>query len=55
MSNMGLSEEQCIYWGFFPAGVKGFVYKFFSFVGSLFENSPLKKFGGGMTISYKFE
>lgn len=54
MIDHGFSEEQCIYWGFFPAGVKGFLYKFFKFVGSLFEKTPLKKFGGGMTISYKF-
>ena len=54
MIDHGFREEQCIYWGFFPAGVKGFLYKFFKFVGSLFEKTPLKKFGGGMTISYKF-
>jgi len=54
MIDHGFNEEQCIYWGFFPAGVKGFLYKFFKFVGSLFEKTPLKKFGGGMTISYKF-
>ena len=54
MLDHGFKEEQCIYWGFFPAGVKGIVYKILKVLGSLIERTPLKKFGGGMTISYIF-
>jgi hypothetical protein len=55
MAAHGFKEEGCIYWGFFPAGVTGLVYNFFRFVGLILEKTPFKKFGGGMTISYKLE
>lgn len=55
MALHGFKEEGCIYWGFFPAGVTGLLYKFFRFIGSIIEKTPLKKFGGGMTVSYKFK
>ena len=54
MALHGFQEVGYIYWGFFPAGVTGLLYKFFRFIGALIEKTPFKKFGGGMTISYKF-
>jgi ubiquinone/menaquinone biosynthesis C-methylase UbiE len=48
----GFMEVQCIYWGFFPAGVEGIFFNFLKFIGSIIEITPLKKFGGGMSISY---
>jgi len=53
MKKHGFKEVQCIYWGFFPAGIKGLLYRILKSIGSVLENSPLKKFAGGMTISYK--
>lgn len=53
MQAHGFNEKQCLYWGFFPAGVKGIIYRFFKAVGAIIERTPLKKFGGGMTISYE--
>jgi len=53
MREHGFHEEFCQYWGFFPAGVKGLTYKILSGIGWLIGKTPLKKFGGGMTISYR--
>lgn len=53
MEKHGFSEERCKYWGFFPAGVEGLTYKFLCGIGNFFGKTPLKIFGGGMTISYR--
>lgn len=53
MARHGFIEEKCIYWGFFPAGIEGLFYRILKFIGGLLEKTPLKAFGGGMTISYK--
>ena len=55
MKNHGFSEVECRYWGFFPAGVEGAVYKILRGIGNLIGKTPLKKYGGGMTISYQLE
>lgn len=52
MQKHGFKEETHQYWGFFPAGINGTMYKLLSLIGKLIQNSPLKIFGGGMTISY---
>ena len=53
MTEHGFVEESCQYWGFFPAGVEGLVYKILRGIGTLIGKTPLKKFGGGMTITYR--
>jgi SAM-dependent methyltransferase len=53
MKKHGYEEINHKYWGFFPAGVEGYIYKFLYSVGTLIEKTPLRIFGGGMTICYK--
>jgi predicted TPR repeat methyltransferase len=53
MKAHGFSEECCRYWGFFPAGVEGATFKILRGIGNFLGKTPLKKFGGGMTISYR--
>jgi ubiquinone/menaquinone biosynthesis C-methylase UbiE len=55
MANHGLIEDKNIYWGFFPAGISGLLYNILKASGKLLEKTPLKVFGGGMSISYKLE
>ena len=54
MKEHGFSEEHYQYWGFFPAGVEGPTYKFLRGIGNILGKTPLKKFGGGITLSYRF-
>ena len=53
MISHGLVEDKCIYWGFFPAGISGLLYRILKVTGDLLEKTPLKAFEGGMSISYK--
>lgn len=53
MESHGFVEEECKYWGFFPAGSKGLVYRFLRIAGLIVSKTPLIKFAGGMTISYR--
>ena len=55
MESHGFNEEDCEYWGFFPAGAEGIFYHFLRTAGSLVSKTPLKIFGGGMTLSYRLE
>jgi len=55
MREHGFEEQDYRYWGFYPAGIEGFAYKFLRWFGDILENTPLKIFAGGMTISYKLK
>ncbi len=55
MKKHGFKEMNFKYWGFFPAGVEGLIYKLLNTVGSLIEKTPLRIFSGGITVSYQKE
>jgi 2-polyprenyl-3-methyl-5-hydroxy-6-metoxy-1,4-benzoquinol methylase len=52
MTIHGFQPTEAIYWGSFPAGVGECLYKSLYLVGKLFEKTCLKKYFGGLTVSY---
>jgi len=48
----GFQREGLVYWGYAPAGVGGWLYTVLAAVGSIVDLTPLRRYAGGMTLSY---
>ena len=45
--------EKELYWGYFPAGAGNILTSALKIAGSVIDKTPLKKYAGGITISYR--
>jgi SAM-dependent methyltransferase len=48
----GFVRDGLVYWGYAPAGVPGWLYTPLTLAGHLIDRTPLRKYAGGMTLSY---
>jgi 2-polyprenyl-3-methyl-5-hydroxy-6-metoxy-1,4-benzoquinol methylase len=49
----GFKRSGLAYWGYAPAGVTGWLYSLLAGVGAVVNRTPLRKYAGGMTLSYE--
>lgn len=52
VGNHGFVPDAAVFWGFFPAGISDGLYKILSAAGSIFRNTWINKYSGGITASY---
>jgi SAM-dependent methyltransferase len=52
MTSHGFRPGEMIYWGYFPAGVGNFLYHTLNLIGKVLEKTWLKRYAGGLTVSY---
>jgi 2-polyprenyl-3-methyl-5-hydroxy-6-metoxy-1,4-benzoquinol methylase len=51
----GFTRNGLVYWGYAPAGVSGALYALLSALGAVVDLTPLRRYAGGMTLSYVLE
>jgi 2-polyprenyl-3-methyl-5-hydroxy-6-metoxy-1,4-benzoquinol methylase len=51
----GFTRTGLVYWGYAPAGVSGVLYALLTAVGAMVDLTPLRRYAGGMTLSYVLE
>ncbi len=51
----GFTRSGLVYWGYAPAGVSGILYSVLTAAGAIVDLTPLRRYAGGMTISYVLE
>jgi SAM-dependent methyltransferase len=51
-SRAGFAREGLQYWGYAPAGVPRPVYNVLTWIGRLADRTPIRRYAGGMTVSY---
>jgi SAM-dependent methyltransferase len=52
MLKSGFIPSDVRYWGYFPAGVTYAEYKILESLGRIIDKTPLRKYAGGLTVSY---
>ena len=52
LSTYGFKPAGARYWGWAPAGAGNFTYRVLSSIGQVLDHTPLRRYAGGLTLSY---
>ena len=48
----GFTSQDCIYWGYYPAGIGNVTFYLLDWLGKILDKTRIRQYAGGLTVSY---